>query len=60
MESENILKQKKHIEAKDMFKKLRSDYFLQKVNDNLLKKNSLKIFKYNKQLQNRLKINVND
>ena len=60
MESEKILKQKKHIESKDMFKELRSNYILKKVNYNLQRKKSLKIFKHNKQLQKRLNININD
>ena len=60
MESENISNQKKHIESKDMFKELRSNYILKKVNDNLQRKKSLKIFKNNKQLQKRLNININD
>ena len=39
---------------------IKSDYILQNVFDYLPKKKSLKIIKYNKNLQNRLKININD
>jgi surface protein len=39
---------------------LKSDYFLQKLYDNILKRQKLEIVKYNKNLQNRLNINIKD
>ena len=38
----------------NIFKKLKSDYFLQKLFNNLSKKKSLDIIKYNKNLKNRI------
>ena len=64
MNSSNILsKEKKElnkIKSKDIFKKLRSDYFLQKLFNILLKKKSLDVIKYNKNIKNRININFND
>ena len=48
------------IEAKNIFKKLKSDYFLQILFNNLLKKKSLDIIKYNKNLKDRININIKD
>jgi len=48
------------IESKDILKKLKSDYFLQILFNNLLKKKSLEIIKYNKNIKNRININVKD
>ena len=48
------------IESKDIFKNLKSDYFLQKLFNNLLKKKSLDIIKYNKNIKNRININIKD
>ena len=39
---------------------LKCDYFFQKLYDNMPKKKKLEIFKYNKKIQNRLKINIKD
>ena len=39
---------------------LKSDYFLEKLYDNILKKKTLEIVKYNKNIQNRLSINIKD
>ena len=55
--------QKKDInkmEAKFDFKNIKNDYFLQKVFNNLRKKNSLEIVKYNKKIKERLNLNIND
>ena len=46
--------------SKDILKKLKSDYFLHLLFDNLLKKKSLEIIKYNKELKNRINIDVKD
>ena len=48
------------IKRKDLFKNLKSDYFLIKIFDNLIKRKILDIIKYNKNIQDRLKININD
>ena len=39
---------------------LKNDYFLLKLFDNLLKKKSLDIIKYNNYLKDRIKININN
>ena len=39
---------------------LKSDYFLQKLYDNMTKKKKLEIIKYNKRIQNRLNLDVKD
>ena len=48
------------IESKDIFKNLKSDYFLIKLFNNLLKKKSLHIIKYNKNIKNRINIGIKD
>ena len=48
------------IKSKDIFKNLKSDYFLVKMLDNLNKKKILDIIKYNKNIKNRINININD
>ena len=42
------------------FESLKSDYFLQKLYDNMTKKKKLQIVKYNKRIQNRLNLDVKD
>ena len=42
------------------FESLKSDYFLQKLYDNMPKKKKLEIVKYNKKVQNRLNLGVKD
>ena len=46
--------------SKDIFKNLKNDYFLGIVFNNLKKKRSLNIIKYNKDIKNRINININD
>ena len=46
------------IRSKDIFKKLKNDYFLQKLFHNLLKKKSLDIIKYNKKIKERINISI--
>ena len=60
MESTNILKDKKDIKTKDELNNIKSDYFIQKICDYLTRKKSLEIFKYNKNIQKRLNININN
>ena len=42
------------------FESLKSDYFLQKLYDNMTKKKKLEIVKYNKKIQNRINLSVKD
>ena len=51
---------KNQINVKNMFENLKSKYILQILFDNLNKKELLYIIKYNKNIQNRININVND
>ena len=48
------------IEMKDIFKNLKNDYFLLKIFNNLMKKKSLDIIKYNKNIQKRINISIKD
>ena len=61
--SSELSKEKKDsnkIESKDVFKNLKNDYFLQKLFDYLLKKKSLDIIKYNKNIKRRINISIKD
>ena len=40
--------------------KIKSDYFLKKLYDNITKKKKLEIVKYNKKIQNRINLSVKD
>ena len=60
MEDTNAPKDKKDIKSKDELNNIKSDYFLQKICDYLNRKKSLEIFKYNKNIQKRLNININN
>ena len=64
MNSSNALsKEKKElntIKSKDIFKNLKSDYFLKILFNILLKTRSLDIIKYNKNLKNRINISIKD
>ena len=48
------------IESKDIFKNFKNDYFLQKLFNNLLKKKSLDIIKYNKKIKDWINISIKD
>ena len=50
----------KQVKSTTDFKNLKSDYFLIKLFDIMKRNKSLEIVKYNKQLQNRLNLSVND
>ena len=50
-ESSNEKTETNKVESKDIFKNLKSDYFLQILFNNLLKKKSLDIIKYNKNIK---------
>ena len=62
MNSELSKSQKKDINQieKCDFKNIKGDYFLQKVFNNLNKKKSLEISKYNKKIKEILNLNIND
>ena len=60
MEDTNTSKDKKDIKSKDELNKIKSDFFLQKIYNYLNRKKSLEIFKYNKNIQKRLNININN
>ena len=62
MNSKDICKKEKikHIKSKLNFEKLKSDYFLMKIFDIMKKNKSLEIMKYNKKLQKRLNLTIND
>ena len=47
-------------QIKDILKKLKADYFLQKLFSNLERKKLLEIIKYNKNIKERINININD
>ena len=48
------------IESKDIFKNLKSDFFLQKLFYNLSKKKTLDIIKYNNKIKERINICIKD
>ena len=62
MNSRNILKDEetKQVKSKTILDKLKTDYFLERIFNIMCKKKSLGIMKYNKKLQKKMKINVND
>ena len=64
MNSSNELSSEKtnsnKVESKDIFKNLKSDFFLQKLFYNLLKKKSLDIIKYNNNIKERINISIKD
>ena len=47
-------------ESKNIFKNLKSDFFLQLLFNNLIKKKLLDIIKYNKNIKQRINISIND
>ena len=58
----NKEKEKEHskpITSENMFKKLKSDYFIQKIFGYIHKKKSLETIRYNKNIQKRINININ-
>ena len=61
--SDELSKDKKELnkkELKNIFIDLKSDYFLEKLFNILLKKKSLDIIKYNKYLKDRMNISIKD
>ena len=59
-ESSNERKKLNKIKTKDILENIKSKYILQKVFDDLHKKRALEIIKYNKNIQKRMDININD
>ena len=57
MNSSSELSEEK-TELKNIFKNLKSDYFLQLLFNNLMKKKSLDIIKYNKNIKDRINISI--
>ena len=63
MSSKNISNDRKSIgsdNSKVNLENLKSDYFIQKICDNINKKKSMEIVKYNKKLQKRVNLNITD
>ena len=65
MKSKKVIKKKKteknkNVEYKDIYKNIKSKYILQKEFNNLMKKKSLDITKYNKLMKDKINININD
>ena len=58
--SNNASKENENDKQNPIIDNLKSDYFLQKLYDNLLKKKKLEIVKLNKKMQKRLNLNIND
>ena len=59
----NLNKDKREInkiKIKDIFNNIKSKYILQKVFNNLMKKKSLYIIKYNKNIKERINISIKD
>ena len=52
--------QPKQIKLKDIFENVKSKYILQNIFNNVEKKKSFLILKYNKNIKNRINININD
>ena len=50
----------KLINSNNKLRNIKSDYFIQKFFDNIHKRISLEIIKYNKSIQKRINININD
>ena len=62
MNSRNISKdeESKQLNAKNEFDNVKSNYFLMKIFDMMKKSKSLEIMKYNKKLQKRLNLSINN
>ena len=47
-------------QSNSILQNIKSNYFLEKIYNNILKKKSLEIVKYNKNIKNRINVNIND
>ena len=50
----------KQIKSLNIFKNLKSDYFIRIIFDNLKKRKTLEMLKYNKNIKERINININE
>ena len=57
-ESKENNKENESAKPNPITEKIKSDYFLQKLYDNMTKKKKLEIVKYNKKIQNRINLNI--
>ena len=60
MNSRNIFNQEEQNKAKASFEKLKNNFILKKIFNYMKKKKTLMIMKYNKKLQKRINLNIND
>ena len=60
MESTNISKDKEELKSKDELQNIKSNYILKKICGYLQTKQSLEIFRYNKKMQKKLNISINN
>ena len=64
MESCNLIskinEEKNQLKSTTRYENIKADYFLEKVFNNLKKGKTLNIVKYNKNIKNRINININD
>ena len=64
MESGNLIskvkEEKNKLKSESKYEKIKADYFLEKVFNNLKKGKTLNIIKYNKNIKRRININTND
>ena len=64
MESSNLIseanKENNQIKSHSKYQNIKTDYFLEKIFNNLEKERTLNIAKYNKNIKNRINININD
>ena len=58
--SKENIKENESAKPNPITENIKSDYFLQKLYDNMTKKKKLEIVKYNKKVQNRLNLGVKD
>ena len=64
MESDNLISKEKNeknqIKSGTKYENIKTNYFLIKVFDNLEKRKTLNLVKYNKNIKKRINININD
>ena len=64
MESGNLIskvkEEKNKLKSASKYENIKADYFLEKVFNNLKKGKTLNIVKYNKNIKNRINININN
>ena len=61
MEYSNLISQEKNqIKSFPKYEYIKADYFIEKIFNNLEKKKKLNMIKYNKNIKNRINVNIND